>query len=85
MSITFYFIFIFITRHTFNQQESQRPYNKSKGERGVDLYHYKWEKKEGGVSGNAAREHLCHGPISHMVGTEVSTSVNFFCFPKKGR
>jgi hypothetical protein len=39
----------------------------------------------GEVGGNVAREQSCRGPIRHMVGAEVSTSVNFFCFPKRGR
>jgi hypothetical protein len=83
--LKFFFFFFLVTRHSFNKQGSQRPYNKTKQQRGVDLYHYKWRRKEGGgekISENAVQEYSCCGPKSHMVGTEVSTSVNFFSFPK---
>jgi hypothetical protein len=48
--------FFFVTRHSFNKQGSQRPYNKTKQERGVDLYHYKWRRMEGGGGGERERE-----------------------------
>jgi hypothetical protein len=44
----FFYFFFFCNKAYINQQEGQRPYNKSKGKRGVDLFHYRWERKEGG-------------------------------------
>jgi hypothetical protein len=40
-----------------------------------------WDRRRGEVGGNAAREDSCRGPICHMVGAEVSTSVNFSGLP----
>jgi S-adenosylmethionine:diacylglycerol 3-amino-3-carboxypropyl transferase len=41
------------------------------------------EKK---ISRNAARVSISRSPISHMVGAEVCTSVNFLSFPnRRGR
>jgi hypothetical protein len=40
------------------------------------------EREREKISGNAIQEYSCCGPKSHMVGTEVSTSVNIFSFPK---
>jgi hypothetical protein len=55
--VCIYIDIYFVTSHSFNQQEGQRPYNKPKKERRIDLFHYKWDKREGvegKVNGNVA-------------------------------
>jgi hypothetical protein len=77
--VNLFFFFFLVTRHSFNQQESQRPYNKSKGEGGGGSFPLQMGEEGGGkVSENAVREDSCCGPIRLTMGAKVCISVYFF-------
>ena len=79
-----YYYYYFVTRHTLNNQKAKglTTSQKERGGRSFPLQMGE-EGGDGKRSGNATREDSCRGLIRHMIGAEVYTSINFFCFPKR--
>jgi hypothetical protein len=82
-----YFFFFFCNKAYIQPTRGPKALQQFKRREGGGSLPLQMGEEGGGweVGGNAAREHSSHGPIRHMVGAEVCTSVNFFCFPNRER
>jgi hypothetical protein len=83
----FFFFFFFFCKQTYIQTTKEpKALQIAKEREGGGSFPLHMGVEGGGkISGNAARETSCRGPKRHMMGTEVCTSMYFFCFPTKGR
>jgi hypothetical protein len=79
-----FFFFFGVTTSALETRKHYYPSREKKIERGLEPLQEGGGKGEKKKNENVTQVNSCHGPICHIMGTEVSTSINFSSLPRRG-